>query len=88
MATSFDPKLGSSSDHDTRTLKHTQKLMHNLEISNWHCYFTLYVVFTHRAYSDLGVNPATNLSLELKLGMSGFTPLLPPYDCIACTGTT
>ena len=48
MATTFDPKLGSPSGHDTRTLKHVQKLMHNLEISKWHWYFTLYEVFTRR----------------------------------------
>jgi hypothetical protein len=88
MAVSFDPKLGSSSGHDKRTLKHTQKLVYNLEISNWHWYFTLYVVFTRGAKSYLCLNLATNLNLELKLEMSGFTPLLPPYGCIDCTGTT
>ena len=78
MATSFDPKLGSPSGHDTRTLKRIQKLTDKLDISNWHWYITLSIVFTRRAYSGRCVNPATNLNLELKLGMCGFTPLLPP----------
>jgi len=45
MATSFDSQLGSSSGHNTRTLKHKQKLTHSLEICNWNWYITLYVVF-------------------------------------------